>query len=102
MTTTDIRVAFDRAAQKRRSSLFRRFLRHPGGYIPLAIFVLIVLVGIFAPLLAPMDPNFVDLSAAKAAPGPEHLLGGDSTGRTSSAASSTAPAPRSGARSSRS
>ncbi|MBP5801190.1 dipeptide/oligopeptide/nickel ABC transporter permease/ATP-binding protein [Microbacterium maritypicum] len=81
MTTTDIRVAFDRAAQKRRSSLFRRFLRHPGGYIPLAIFVLIVLVGIFAPLLAPMDPNFVDLSAAKAAPGPEHLLGGDSTGR---------------------
>ncbi|MGO4487959.1 dipeptide/oligopeptide/nickel ABC transporter permease/ATP-binding protein [Microbacterium sp. 2RAF4] len=81
MTTTDIRVAFDRAAQKRRSSLFRRFLRHPGGYIPLGIFVLIVLVGVFAPLLAPMDPNFVDLSAAKAAPGPEHLLGGDSTGR---------------------
>ena len=81
MTTTDIRVAFDRAAQKRRSSLFRRFLRHPGGYIPLAIFVLIVLVGVFAPLLAPMDPNFVDLAAAKAPPGPEHLLGGDSTGR---------------------
>lgn len=81
MTTTDIRVAFDRAAQKRRSSLFRRFLRHPGGYIPLAIFLLIVLVGVFAPLLAPMDPNFVDLSAAKAAPSPEHLLGGDSTGR---------------------
>lgn len=81
MTTTDIRVAFDRAAQKRRSSLFRRFLRHPGGYIPLAIFLLIVLVGVFAPLLAPMDPNFVDLAAAKAPPGPEHLLGGDSTGR---------------------
>ncbi|MEU4016547.1 dipeptide/oligopeptide/nickel ABC transporter permease/ATP-binding protein [Microbacterium sp. NPDC028030] len=81
MTTTDIRVAFDKAAQKRRSGLFRRFLRHPGGYIPLAIFVLIVLVGVFAPLLAPMDPNFVDLAAAKAPPGPEHLLGGDSTGR---------------------
>ncbi|WP_336642456.1 dipeptide/oligopeptide/nickel ABC transporter permease/ATP-binding protein [Microbacterium sp. MMO-113] len=81
MTTTDIRVAFDRAAQKRRSSLFRRFLRHPGGYIPLAIFVLIVLVGVFAPLLAPMDPNLVDLAAAKAPPSPEHLLGGDSTGR---------------------
>ena len=81
MTTTDIRVAFDRAAQKRRSSLFRRFLRHPGGYIPLAIFVLIVLVWVFAPLLAPMDPNLVDLAAAKAPPSPEHLLGGDSTGR---------------------
>ncbi|WP_259614212.1 dipeptide/oligopeptide/nickel ABC transporter permease/ATP-binding protein [Microbacterium paraoxydans] len=80
-TTTDIRVAFDRAAQKRRSSLFRRFLRHPGGYLPLAIFVLIVLVGVFAPLLAPMDPNLVDLAAAKAPPSPEHLLGGDSTGR---------------------
>ena len=81
MTTTDIRVAFDRAAQKRRSSLFRRFLRHPGGYLPLAIFLLIVLVGVFAPLLAPMDPNLVDLAAAKAPPSPEHLLGGDSTGR---------------------
>jgi ABC-type dipeptide/oligopeptide/nickel transport system ATPase component/ABC-type dipeptide/oligopeptide/nickel transport system permease subunit len=81
MTTTDIRVAFDRAAQKRRTSLFRRFLRHPGGFIPLAILTLIVLVGVFAPLLAPMDPNLVDLAAAKAAPGPEHLLGGDSTGR---------------------
>ncbi|GAA1134162.1 dipeptide/oligopeptide/nickel ABC transporter permease/ATP-binding protein [Microbacterium natoriense] len=81
MTTTDIRVEFDRAAQKRRSSLFRRFLRHPGGYIPLAIFLLIVLVGVFAPLLAPMAPNLVDLAAAKAPPGPEHLLGGDSTGR---------------------
>lgn len=81
MTTTDIRVAFDRAAQKRRSGLFRRFLRHPGGFIPLAIFAAVVLVGVLAPLLAPMDPNLVDLAAAKAAPGPEHLLGGDSTGR---------------------
>lgn len=81
MTTTDIRVSFDRAALKRRSGLFRRFLRHPGGAIPLAIFALVVLVGVFAPLLAPMDPNFVDLAAAKAPPGPEHLLGGDSTGR---------------------
>ncbi|WP_091231280.1 dipeptide/oligopeptide/nickel ABC transporter permease/ATP-binding protein [Microbacterium sp. 3J1] len=81
MTTTDIRVAFDRAAQKRRSGLLRRFLRHPGGLIPLIVFVLIVLVGVFAPLLAPMDPNLVDLAAAKAPPGPEHLLGGDSTGR---------------------
>jgi len=81
MTTTDIRVAFDRARQRRRSGLFRRFLRHPGGFIPLAIFVLIVLVGVFAPLLAPMDPNFVDLAAAKAPPSAAHLLGADSTGR---------------------
>ncbi|MBN9156487.1 MULTISPECIES: dipeptide/oligopeptide/nickel ABC transporter permease/ATP-binding protein [unclassified Microbacterium] len=81
MTTTDIRVAFDRARQRRRSGLFRRFLRHPGGYIPLGIFVLIVLVGVAAPLLAPMDPNFVDLAAAKAPPSAAHLLGADSTGR---------------------
>jgi len=81
MTTTDIRVAFDEAAQKRRSGLLRRFLRHPGGIIPLVIFLLIMLAGVLAPLLAPMDPNFVDLGAAKAPPGAEHLLGGDSTGR---------------------
>ena len=81
MTTTDIRVAFDRAKLKRRSGLFRRFLRHPGGYVPLTVFLLIVLVGAFAPLLAPMDPNFVELAAAKAPPSAAHLLGADSTGR---------------------
>ncbi len=81
MTTTDIRVAYDKAAQKRRSGLLVRFLRHPGGFIPLAIFTLIVLVGVFAPLLAPMDPNFVDLGAAKAPPSADHILGADSTGR---------------------
>ncbi|MDQ4214566.1 dipeptide/oligopeptide/nickel ABC transporter permease/ATP-binding protein [Microbacterium capsulatum] len=81
MTTTDIRVAYDRARQRRRSGLFRRFLRHPGGYLPLALFLLIVLAGVSAPLLAPMDPNFVDLAAAKAPPSAAHLLGADSTGR---------------------
>ncbi|WP_295010245.1 dipeptide/oligopeptide/nickel ABC transporter permease/ATP-binding protein [uncultured Microbacterium sp.] len=81
MTTTDIRVAYERARRRRRSGLLLRFLRHPGGIVPLAVFVLIVLVGVFAPLLAPMDPNFVDLAAAKAPPSAAHLLGADSTGR---------------------
>lgn len=80
MTATTLTGAVDPVAA-RRHGLFRRFLRRPAGAISLTIFLLIVLVAIFAPLIAPQDPNFVDLAAAKAPPGPGHLLGADSNGR---------------------
>ncbi len=80
MSATTLTGALD-PQRARRGGLLARFLRRPGGVIPLVIFLLVLLVAIFAPLLAPHDPNFVDLSAARAAPSPEHLLGGDSTGR---------------------
>ncbi|GAA2463932.1 dipeptide/oligopeptide/nickel ABC transporter permease/ATP-binding protein [Agromyces soli] len=65
----------------RRGSVFVRLLKRPAGAISFGILVLIVLVAVFAPLLAPYDPNFVDLSITRALPSPEHLLGGDTTGR---------------------
>lgn len=65
----------------RRGSLFARFIRRPSGAASAAVFAVIVLVAVFAPWLAPHDPNFVDLSIAKAPPGPEHWLGGDANGR---------------------
>lgn len=80
MTATTITGALD-PTRARRAGLLRRFLRRPAGLIPLLVFTLIVLVALFAPVLAPYDPNFVDLAAAKAPPGAEHLLGADSTGR---------------------
>jgi len=80
MSATTLTGTLD-PARARRSGLFRRFLRKPAGVIPLAVFVLIVLVAVFAPLLAPYDPNYVDLAVAKSPPSPEHLLGADSTGR---------------------
>ncbi|MCM3656064.1 dipeptide/oligopeptide/nickel ABC transporter permease/ATP-binding protein [Agromyces mediolanus] len=65
----------------RRGSTFVRLLKRPAGAVSFGILVLIVLVAVFAPLLAPYDPNFVDLSITRAPPSPEHLLGGDTTGR---------------------
>ena len=40
-----------------------------------------VLVALFAPLLAPHDPNAIDLSNALASPSPAHWLGTDQSGR---------------------
>lgn len=46
-----------------------------------AIIVVLVLVAIFAPLIAPADPNAVDLTNALQPPSADHLLGTDSSGR---------------------
>ncbi len=80
MTATTLTGAID-PERARRGGLLARFLARPAGLIPLIIFLLIVLVAIFAPLLGPHDPAFVDLSIAKAPPSAAHPLGGDSTGR---------------------
>ncbi|MFF9349322.1 dipeptide/oligopeptide/nickel ABC transporter permease/ATP-binding protein [Streptomyces sp. NPDC014734] len=58
-----------------------RYLRRPVGVAALAVFLLVVLVGLFAPLLAPHDPNFVDFDLTQEPPGHGHLMGGDSAGR---------------------
>ena len=39
------------------------------------------LIAIFAPLIAPYDPNEIDLLATAQAPSREHLLGTDEIGR---------------------
>lgn len=68
-------------AKSRRESLALRFIKRPAGAVSLAILLLVVFVGIFAPWLSPYDPNFVNLSITKAPPGADHWLGGDSSGR---------------------
>ncbi|MBC9937191.1 MULTISPECIES: dipeptide/oligopeptide/nickel ABC transporter permease/ATP-binding protein [unclassified Leucobacter] len=64
-----------------RGSTLSQVLRRPAGAISSAVLLLVVLVAVFAPLLAPHDPNFVDLALSRAAPSAEHWLGGDTTGR---------------------
>ena len=64
-----------------------------------AIIAVLVLVAIFAPLIAPADPNAVDLTNALQPPSADHLLGTDSSGRGGRDASrrascSTAPSRR--------
>lgn len=59
----------------------RRLLKHKAAMISLGIILLLILIAIFAPLIAPYDPNTQDLEGIYRPPGPGHLLGQDSLGR---------------------
>ncbi len=59
----------------------RRFLRHRLGRVGLGVLVLMALVAIFAPLLAPYDPNISNYSEVLAAPSAAHPFGTDNIGR---------------------
>jgi peptide/nickel transport system permease protein len=52
-----------------------------GGWISVAIIVVAVLLAVLGPLLAPYDPDAVDLSYANVGPAGGHLLGFDGAGR---------------------
>jgi peptide/nickel transport system permease protein len=57
-------------------------LKNPVGAVCLVYVSLVVLIGLFAPLLAPMNPNATDLSMTNAPLFTEgYLLGGDASGR---------------------
>lgn len=63
-------------------SLFlRRLLRSPAALCGLVMIMLLALTALFAPLLAPLDPNWQDAAARLQAPNPLHWLGTDSYGR---------------------
>jgi ABC-type dipeptide/oligopeptide/nickel transport system ATPase component/ABC-type dipeptide/oligopeptide/nickel transport system permease subunit len=79
-TTTAIATVL--APRERPRPLLVRLLLNPLGAISLSFLLLVIIAGVFAPLLAPVDPNFTDLAATNAAPfSPGHLLGADSSGR---------------------
>ncbi|MET8504927.1 ABC transporter permease [Streptomyces sp. NPDC004787] len=85
MTLTAPTGAAGPAAALRRRPGLRR-LRALGGQGPLftaAVLVLaaLVLVAVLAPLIAPYDPEAMDLSASLVGTGGDHLLGTDQSGR---------------------
>lgn len=47
----------------------------------LAVLVVLIVVAVFAPLIAPHDPEAIDLSATLSGLTPDHLLGTDQSGR---------------------
>jgi peptide/nickel transport system permease protein len=57
--------------------LVRAFNANKTSWIGLALFVLVVLMAIGAPLLAPQDPNAQDLAAQLEGPSERHLFGTD-------------------------
>ncbi|KJL26590.1 Glutathione transport system permease protein GsiD [Microbacterium azadirachtae] len=74
MTMSTVAMATIRRRSRRR--------RPPALLIASIVFlVVIVLAAIFAPLIAPMNPNTTDILNASSGPSVEHWLGTDTTGR---------------------
>jgi peptide/nickel transport system permease protein len=66
----------------RRGRLLRRFVANRLALAGTVLLILVVVVAVFAPLLAPHDPNKQDLIARLQRPGSDgHLLGTDQFGR---------------------
>ncbi len=64
-----------------RSRIWRRFVRYRPGLVGLTVIGLLVILAIFAPLIAPYEPDAVDTSLRGASPSAEHWLGNDDIGR---------------------
>jgi peptide/nickel transport system permease protein len=60
---------------------WQRFRRHRLALVGTAIIFTIVLLAILAPLVAPIDPNRIELGRANAAPNGVNILGTDRSGR---------------------
>ena len=69
------------AAWGRRYRLWLQFRRHGLAMAGLSVIVSVVLMSIFAPLLATQDPGAQDLAARLAPPSAAHFLGTDELGR---------------------
>lgn len=60
---------------------FRRLMRNRLALVGLGVVFVFAIVAVFAPLLAPYDPNAQDFSATFAKPSGDHLAGTDNLGR---------------------
>jgi peptide/nickel transport system permease protein len=92
LAETDARVTAPsgrdaRAGQKRAVVLtptrqaFRRFRRHRLAVVGVVVLAIFVLLAVFAPLIARVGPNAVDLLGRNQGPTAKHWLGTDRTGR---------------------
>lgn len=70
-----------RARRRRLRQFASRLLAHPSFTIGLVILCVFVLVAIFAPLIAPYDPNDSDYRSILMPPSAEHWFGTDGYGR---------------------
>ncbi|MBT2584993.1 dipeptide/oligopeptide/nickel ABC transporter permease/ATP-binding protein [Arthrobacter sp. ISL-95] len=64
-----------------RSTVMRRLLKNPMGIASLVILVTIAALAILAPLIAPFEENFANISKTLAAPDSVNIMGTDSAGR---------------------
>jgi peptide/nickel transport system permease protein len=83
MTTTALPAGAAPMAARRSPAMatLRRIVRRPAGAVSLAMLALLVLVAVFAPLLAPHDPYAQTLQDRFQGPSSAHWLGTDDLGR---------------------
>jgi len=79
-STADEIEAREDSAQRRRAAI-RRYAKHPGFVIGTCGIVLLLIVALFAPWLAPHSPTRTDLMNTLAAPSATYWLGTDQFGR---------------------
>src|SRR4051812_4704595 len=58
-----------------------RLWRNPGAIVGAIVLATVILLAIFAPMIAPYDPIAQDSTAIRAAPDAKHLFGADNFGR---------------------
>jgi peptide/nickel transport system ATP-binding protein len=71
----------EEASERPRSGFWHRFRRQPFAIAGLAFLLLVVVVAIFAPLIAPYPPNLQNLNLVNGGPSAAHWLGTDDLGR---------------------
>jgi len=81
MTSASIALDADRPGRSFVADVWRRTRRNPGALAGAAVVLAILLVAIFAPLLAHADPLAQNLAAQDLPPGPGHPFGTDKLGR---------------------
>ncbi|MFN2200653.1 MAG: oligopeptide ABC transporter permease [Caldilineaceae bacterium] len=95
MTTGDIQATFAKSGQSHgadgtvfahepvrlRTLIWRQFLRHRLAVYSSIVLGVVVLSAVFAPLVAPHDPSYIDPLAFDQPPSPQHPLGTDRVGR---------------------
>jgi len=64
-----------------RSLAWKRFSKHRLALAGTVIMIMMILMALFAPWLAPHDPNQIDILSAREGPGGAHILGCDVIGR---------------------
>jgi peptide/nickel transport system permease protein len=79
----DLPIAIDaiRGSTRRLGTLRRSLLHKPVAAAAVVVVVLLILIAVFAPLIAPFNPNKPDLLNVLKSPSSHHLFGTDDIGR---------------------
>ncbi|WP_114948449.1 ABC transporter permease [Microvirga calopogonii] len=81
MTTEAAVVSGSSPSQTGALSVWRRLRREPSAIIGATLIAIFIILAIFAPWIAPSDPNASDWMAIREAPSLAHLFGTDDLGR---------------------